>query len=209
MKRNTLLALALLCCSSAFAQDIQLPAPNLNRTTLSTMQALAQRQSVREYTTQSRSEQDLSDLLWATCGVSRDENHRTAPTAMNRREIRVYVINDKAAYEYLPVENRLAHIADGDFRKHVAGPQTFAATAPVCILLVGDFERFGSDNEHARLLVAMDAGIACENIYLYCASAGLATVTRAMMDVDALKAALHLTDRQVPLLNNPVGYPKP
>lgn len=46
------------------------------------------------------------------------------------------------------------------------------------------------------------------NINLYCQSVGLATVPRATHDAEGIKALLKLTDKQLPILNNPVGYEK-
>ena len=57
-------------------------------------------------------------------------------------------------------------------------------------------------------MAAVDAGIVCQNINVFCASAGLATVPRASMDQAALKQILKLTDNQLPIMNNPVGYPR-
>jgi nitroreductase len=57
-------------------------------------------------------------------------------------------------------------------------------------------------------MVSMDAGYVSQNIDLFCAAAGLATVPRATMDIAAIKNLLKLNENQVPLLNNPVGYPK-
>ena len=75
------------------------------------------------------------------------------------------------------------------------------------LLLVADLDKFKSNNQHAQQMVAVDTGIACENINIYCASVGLATVPRGTMDHDAIRKLLNLNDNQIPLINNPVGYP--
>ena len=130
------------------AQDIKLPAPNVNRSTMSVMQALNTRHSVRDYSSKELSQQELSDLCWAACGKSRDDDHRTAPTAMNRKEIRLYVFTAKAVYEYKAVDNILAQVATGDHRDIVAASQKFASEAPVSLLMVIDYKLFGSSAEH-------------------------------------------------------------
>ncbi len=193
---------------TAGAQDIQLPAPDTAQPSLSVVEALATRHSVREYSDEELSLQEISNLCWAACGRARDEEHITAPSAMNRQEIRLYVFSKDGAYEYSAGENKLLLAAPGDNRRLVAGFQDFAATAPVSLVMVADYEKFGADDEHARTLCAVDAGIVSENVNIYCQGAGLATVPRATMDAGAISALLGLSAGQVPLMNNPVGRPK-
>ena len=208
MKQIALLAVALLMGATGFAQTKNLPKPNLQRQTLTVMETFQQRKSVRDYSTKQLSEQDLSDLLWTAMGVNRENGNLTAPTAMNRQEILLYVFAEQGVCKYDPKTHSLTQVAEGDHRDIVAGRQAFAKEAPVSLLMVGDFDKFGSKNEHAQSMVAMDAGYVSQNIDLFCAAAGLATVPRATMDVAAIKNLLKLNENQVPLLNNPVGYPK-
>ena len=208
MKKQTLLASLMLVAATSFAQTQTLPKPNMQRQTLSVMETFQQRKSVRAYSPQQLSEQDLSDLLWAASGVNRENGNLTAPTAMNRQEIRLYVFTDKGVSLYDPKTHTLSHVVDGDHRDIVAGPQDFAKTAPTVLLMVADMEKFGSTNEHAQAMVAVDTGIMSENINIFCSAAGLCTVTRAMMNQDAIRSLLNFTDKQIPIINNPVGYPK-
>ena len=189
-------------------QDIKLNEPDKSRgSTL--MKALSDRQSVREYDAKDLSLQDLSDLLWAANGINRPNGNRTAPSAMNRQEIDVYVVNKDGAYLYDAATHTLKGVAKGDFRKAVAASQDFAATAPVSIVLVANLEKLGNPaSENTRLTGAMDAGIVNQNINIFCEAVGLVTVPRGTMNVDELKQALKLSDTQVLMLNNPVGYPK-
>lgn len=191
----------------AGAQNIQLPAPNPERASISVTEALATRHSVREYSDAELSEQELSDLCWAACGVTRDANHRTAPTAMNRKEIRLYAFTAQGAYEYLAAENILAQVATGDHRALIANGQDFVAKAPVSLVMVIDFERFGKMDERSKMMGCVDAGNVSENINLYCQSVGLCTVPRATMDTEGIKKLLNLSDQQLPIMNNPVGKP--
>lgn len=212
MKRMTALGISVLACLAASAQDIALPSPNLHRTTLSLMETLATRHSVREYADRELSQQELSDLCWAACGESRDAQHITAPSAMNRQEIRLFVFTANGVYEYFPHENRLAHKASGDHRSLVAGgsgfKQDFVLQAPVSLVMVIDLDRFGSADEHAKMMGCVDAGNVSENVNLYCQAAGLATVPRATMNAEGIRSLLHLTNNQIPIMNNPVGWPK-
>lgn len=99
-------------------------------------------------------------------------------------------------------------MAAGDHRDIVAGRQDFAKSAPVSLVMVADMDKFGSNNQHAQWMVSVDTGIVCENINLFCSAAGLCTVPRGTMDAKAIQSLLGLTDNQIPLINNPVGYSK-
>ena len=109
-------------------KEIQLNQPDKTRGT-SVMQALSDRHSDREYADKPLSLQDLSDLLWAANGINRPDGKRTAPSALNRQDIDIYVINAEGAYLYVPQSNSLRPIAKGDYRKAVAGGQDFVQTA--------------------------------------------------------------------------------
>lgn len=74
--------------------------------------------------------------------------------------------------------------------------------------MVIDFELFGSQNDQALMMGCVDAGNVSENINLYCESVGLVTVPRATMDVAGIRKLLGLSDKQLPIMNNPVGYGK-
>ena len=206
--RKIATVIAALAYMTTMAQDIKLPAPQKNQKSTSVVQALDKRHSVLEYSKKELTNQQLSNLCWAACGVSRDADHRTAPTAMNKKEIRLYVMTAKATYEYQAKENTLKEIVKGDNRKLLAGGQNFVLDAPVSLVMVIDFGLFGSQNDHAKLMTAVDAGIVSENINLYCQSVGLCTVPRGTQDAAGLKKLLKLNDNQLPILNNPVGFPK-
>lgn len=193
---------------SCNAQDITLPAPDMKQKSMTMVEALATRHSVREYANKELNLQEISNLCWAACGVTRDNEHRTAPSAMNRKEIRLYVFLNDGTYEYKAVENKLALVANGDNRKLVAAGQAFAATAPVCLVMVMDLDRLGGKNERSVMMACVDAGNVSENINLYCQAAGLCTVPRATMDIKGISTLLKLSENQMPIMNNPVGFPK-
>jgi steroid delta-isomerase-like uncharacterized protein len=118
----------------------------------------------------------------------------------------VYAIMKSGAYRYDAKGNTLVKVCDEDLRPAVAGHQSFAATAPVSLLVAADV----SDPIYTgarSTLSNYDAGIVSGNIYLYCAANGLATVCRRSMDNDALKKALKLPDTTMLHLNHPIGYP--
>lgn len=207
MKKQSLVTTFLLMGISCFAQTTKLPTPDMKRQTISVMETYKQRKSVREYSAKALSEQDLSDLLWAAQGQNREDGHLTSPTAMNRQEIRLYVFTEKSVSLYDPQANTLTQVVSGDHRGIMASGQDFVKNAPVVLLMVADMDKFRSNNQHAQWMVAVDTGIVCENINLFCSAAGLCTVPRGTMDSKAISTLLGLNDNQIPLINNPVGYP--
>jgi len=75
------------------------------------------------------------------------------------------------------------------------------------LVLVADMNKFGSNNQHAQWMMGVDVGIVSENISLFCAAANLCTVPRGTMDQKAIQKLLKLDENQIPVINNPVGYP--
>jgi SagB-type dehydrogenase family enzyme len=172
------------------------------------MQALKTRHSTRAFGSKPLPPQVLSNLLWAANGVNRpDSGHRTAPSAHDWREIDVYVTTADGAYRYDPPTHTLKRVAAGDIR-HVTGVQDYVATAPLNLVYVADLDRMSDASaEDKTFYSATDAGFIGQNVYLYCASAGLAVVVRGLVDRDALGAALGLKKHQRIILSQSVGYP--
>ena len=190
------------------AQDIKLVAPSTEGG-LSVMATFWNRHSERKISDKMLSDQDLSDLLFAASGINRPESGNiTAPTAMNRQEIDLYVFMPSGVYQYRKENHTLVKVADGDQRALVAGFQDFVKTVPVTCLLVINYEKFGRSDEGAVKMAYADAGIMSENIAIMCAGRGLVTVPRATMDSKGISTLLKLSDKQVPALNLPVGYGK-
>jgi SagB-type dehydrogenase family enzyme len=211
MKTLLYVVIMLLWAVGAGAQNlkpVKLNSPDKERGT-SIMEALDNRHSTREFSTEKLSLQDLSDLLWAANGVNRPDGRKTAATARNNQDIDVYVIMEEGAYIYDAGAHELKPVAEGDHRALIADAQRSILDAPVHLLMVSDLSRFtGLDIEVQKQWGALDAGIVSQNIMLFASGCGLATVPRVYMKKDELKKVLHLTDTQVPMINNPVGYPK-
>ncbi|MDR0973317.1 MAG: SagB/ThcOx family dehydrogenase [Prevotellaceae bacterium] len=205
-----LLVLTLLICVAMVTQAaepvIKLQKPNMNRSG-SVMKAFAERQSTREFATKPLTIADLSDLLWAAYGVNRADGRRTAPSAMNRQDVSLYVVLPQGVYLYDAPKEQLTLVVEGDHRALLGAGQDFMNTAPLALLLITDLAKLGDPkNERTFAMGAADVGIVSQNISLFCAAAHLATVPRAMMDTAKLKTLLKLTDAQQPILNHPVGY---
>ncbi len=191
MKRTFFLFVMLAIISCLSAQDmtqIKLNVPDLNRGEV-VMKAFSNRKSTRVFSEKLLSLQDLSDLLWAANGINRpNEKKKTAPSSMNRQDIKIYVCMAEGSYLYNPESSSLDPISQGDVRP---------LKAPVCLILVSDTDQTWG---------AIDGGIVSQNISLFCAGIGLATVPRAQMNSAQLKIALKLTGTQTLILNHPVGY---
>ncbi len=172
------------------------------------MEALSRRESQRAFDPAALEPQVLSDLLWAAAGINRPSlGGRTAPSAMNAQEVIVYAALPGGLYRYDPVPHALQLVAAQDVRR-VTGYQDFVDTAPLDLIYVADHERMKLVPAGQREAYAYAAaGAMAQNVYLFCASAGLATVIRAWFDHRALSQAMGLdADRQL-LLAQTVGRP--
>ena len=195
---------------SALAQEtgaIKLPPPE-TAGGMPLMQALQARHSAREFGRQPLPPQVLSNLLWAANGVNRpDSGKRTAPSARDWREIDVIVTTAEGAYRYDPPSHSLIRVVAGDIRQ-LTGKQEFVAGVPVNLVYVANLDRMSEASaEDKTLYSAADAGFIAQNVYLYCASAGLAVVVRGLVNREALGAALGLGENQRIILAQSVGYP--
>jgi SagB-type dehydrogenase family enzyme len=172
------------------------------------MQALRQRQSQREFAPKALRKQQLSELLWAAAGINRPAlGGRTAPSAMNAQEVLLYVALPQGLFRYEPAAHELRLAAATDVRR-VTGYQDFVDTAPLDLVYVADHSRMHLVPAGMREAYAYAAaGAMAQNVYLYCASAGLATVIRAWFDRDALARAMALGNDQPLLLAQTVGLP--
>lgn len=187
------------------ASTIALPPP-VKAGGLPLMEALAKRRSSREFARDALSMQMLSDLLWAAYGVNRDGGGRTAPSALNCQEVDVFVALPEGAYRYDAAAHSLHLVAANDLRG-VTGYQDFVDEAPLDLVFVADHARMGMVPVAQRESYASAAaGAIAQNVYLFCAGAGLATVIRAWIDRAAIADALGLTHDQQVLLSQTVGY---
>ncbi len=189
-------------------KTMQLPAPQMDGG-MPLMKALKLRCTAREYAADALPAQELSNLLWAACGINRPESgKRTAPTAMNKQEIDVYAALPEGLYLYDAKAHSLNLVVAQDLRG-ASGKQEFVKDAPVNLVFVANYTRMGEGPQEMKdFYAAMDTGYISQNVYLYCASAGLVTVARGWVDKDALAKAMNLGADQKIMLAQTVGYPK-
>jgi nitroreductase len=87
--------------------------------------------------------------------------------------------------------------------------QRFVKDAAINLIYVADFSRIGrGTNEEKDFFSAADTGFIAQNVYLFCASEGLATVVRASIDRETLGKTMKLGPDQKITLSQTVGYPK-
>ena len=185
---------------------VELPKPKLDGTT-TLVQALKSRKTAREFAPRALPLQTLSDLLWAACGVNRDDGRRTAPTAHNWQEVDAYVVLPQGAYLFDAKAHALRGVVAGDLRE-LTGKQPFVKDAPVTLVYVADLARMKDASPEDRdLYSATDAGFVSQDVYLYCAANGLATGVRGWVDRPVLAKALGLRADQRIVLAQCVGFP--
>ena len=150
----------------------------------------------------------LSDLLWSAYGINRADGGRTAPSALNAQEIDIYVALPEGAYLYDAQRHALSLVVSQDLRR-ITGYQDFVDEAPLDLVFVADHRRMAMvPVVHRESFASAAAGAIAQNVYLFAASAGLATVIRAWIDRSAIADALALSHDQQVLLSQTVGFPK-
>jgi nitroreductase len=215
MKNKTMLAVLIamlmftVCAAAQELKPIKLPKPDMTGGK-PLMQALKLRSTARSFSNKMLTDQQLSDLLWAAFGINRpDSGKRTAPSAVNWQEIDIYVALKSGLFIYDAAKHELTPVMAKDIRAKT-GMQGAAAEAPVNFVYVADQERMkGAPSKDDRLLYsAADTGFIAQNVYLYCASEGLSTFVRGLVDKPALSIEMNLRKEQKIILAQSIGYPK-
>lgn len=176
---------------------------------MSLTEALAKRRSIRLYGDQPVDDGMLETLLWSALGVNRPESGgRTAPSWHSSYGTDIYVADAKGVRKSDPAAGSLTSVLGDDIRAK-ASPQPFVATAPTVLIYVADLGRMYKAPREEQIQAAhVDAGIVAQNVYLYCASAGLGTCLVGGADKAALAGLLKLPETQFVTFVQPVGHPK-
>jgi nitroreductase len=188
------------------AKRMALPAPHTEGG-MPLMSALKQRHSTRTYSGRTLPPELLSDLLWAAFGINRPSGDRTAPYWRHVMVIDIFAAMADGVWLYDPKAHALElHLAK-DLRA-ATGMQDFVGAAPLDLIYVAHGERMTDVSpEDRRLYASVDAGFIGQNVYLYCASVGLASVFRGAVDVGKLANMMALPKPQFVTFAQTVGYP--
>ena len=127
------------------------------------MQAALHRQTHRDMTGPNLSLQQLSDILWMANGVNRPDGKRTAPSARNKQNLKVYVNKQDGLWLYDAAAHGLSRVATAP----LGSPLNDAPV--VLIFAVPEDDPYGD----------MHVGSVYQNVGLFCASAGLGNVVKA------------------------------
>lgn len=185
------------------AESVALPAP-AKTGGMPLMQALAERKTIRDYKPGELDAATLSEILYAANGVNRPDGKRTIPTAMNKQDLEVYVALPGAAYHYDAKENKLVRIDAGDFRADLIMNKNMAKNAAAILVYASDSTKFPNDIKYP----AIHVGEASQDVYLYCASKGLGTVSLGMYDEKGVRKVFKLDGKMTVILAQAIGFTK-
>ena len=210
MKTKVILLLAaffsLLNVKAQVIETVTLP-PAQNTGGMPLMEAFQLRKSQRSFSSKELSSQQVSNLLWAAYGINRPEGLRTVPAAKEWYEYDIYVLKTDGWYLYEPKKHVLLKMGNEDLRIY-GGTQDFVKAAPVILVFVADFERMTNTTDELRkFFSAVDVGYISQNVYLWSASEGLATIILGQVNKPKVHEVLKLKPAQQVILSQPVGYP--
>ncbi len=198
-----------------------LPYPKFRVGNLSVEEAIAFRRSIREYTPETLTLTQLSQLLWATQGITEVRyGFRAAPSAGATYPLEVYVVIREGGveglpagiYKYLPHPHVLKVVKLGDFSEELYEAclrQEWVLDAPINIVITAVYERTTSRyGERGIRYVHMEVGHAGQNVYLEATNLGLGAVVIGAFYDEAVANILSAPKEEAPLYVIPVGYPE-
>jgi SagB-type dehydrogenase family enzyme len=194
------------------AEMLKLPSPQKDLE-FPLMKALEMRRTKRRWQYSNLSDQELSNVLWAACGITKGEtmrskSKRTAPSARNSQTISIYVALSKGLYLYDERNHGLILVGEKDIRAYISN-QKMMKSAPVGLIYVSDFSRLkgyvGTDNNRKWFVAGTEAGFISQHVYLYCASARLSTAVIGLVDRDKLKEVMALREFEKVVYTQAVG----
>jgi SagB-type dehydrogenase family enzyme len=188
--------------------SVQLPEPRY-RGPLSLEEAVRARRSVREFRPEPLTASEISQLLWATQGVTGDQGYRAAPSAGAFYPLEVYVLTSEGLDHHEVEEHALRRVAAGDTRaelRSVSFDQSCITSAPAVFVFSAVYDRtcreYGS---RGRMYVHMDVGHAAQNLLLQAEAMGLAGVPVAAFDPAEVSRILSLPAEEDPVYLVPIG----
>lgn len=199
---------------------IYLPSP-ARRGARSLEEAIAQRRSIRDFTSDTISQSQLSQILWAAQGITDTSwRLRSVPSAGATYPLEIFIACgkntvegiDEGIYHYQIDNHSLAQHYDKDVRLALARAslsQDFIYHAPVDIIICALYNRTtGRYGIRGERYIHMEVGHAGQNIYLQATALGLATVAIGAFDDEQVREVLRLDKQCKPLYIMPVGKPR-
>ncbi len=196
--------------SAVVSQRIDLPTPaQSGGATLADV--LTSRRSVRDFQQVPLELAELSQLLWATQGVTSDSGQRTAPSAGGLYPLEVYLVSATGRYRYDPGTHQLEVLGHTDARDDLADAalgQECVRQAPATFVITAVYARTeGKYGERAERYVKLEAGHAAQNLLLQAVALDLGAVPVGAFDDDQIAAVMGLPPDHEPLYLIPVGHP--
>ena len=182
--------------TSALAADIKLPTPDKTNTT-TLIQALEQRHSDREFSDKAVDNQTLSSILWAAYGVNRTDGKRTIPTALDKKDLNVYVFNSDGIWLYDANENTLKK-QSSENKLDLFRSQDYMNAVSTVLVYTGSTEDYA----------VMHAGAAYQNVELYAAANNMASIVRGYFEHEKVAQALNLPAGQRVIISQAIGWKK-
>ncbi len=154
---------------------------------------------------------EVSQLLWAAQGVTDGNGHRTAPSAIARYPLGVYLLAGNVTglptgvYQYIPTDHSLAIIKQGEVSGYYnasVGFNDWVKTAPAVFIITGALD--SSDQDSSRW-VYVETGAAAENLLLEVVSLDMAATYTAGFNASKIEELLGLPEGEMPIGVIPVG----
>lgn len=193
-------------------KEILLPQPKFQGE-LSLEEAIYKRRSERSFSSRELTQEQISQLLWATQGeTDKARGLRAAPSAGALYPLEVYLLSAEGLFHYLPSGHKLEMLSEKDLRPPLARAALFQSSvskAPVSIVICAVYERTKNKyGQRGARYVNIEVGHAAENLNLQAVALGLGSVCVGAFDDQAVKSLLALPGNYEPLYIIPVGYVK-
>jgi len=174
--------------------------------------ALSLRRSVRQFSNEPLSSEQLLALAWAGQGITEpNRGFRTAPSAGAKFPIELYLATHDAVYHYDPQGNKLDKHIEGDRRSalsEAAVKQKPVADAGVDIIIAGVVERTSAKyGDRAERYVLIEVGHVGQNILLETVALDLCGVPIGAFYDDKVVEVLELPEGHHPYYILSVGHP--
>lgn len=214
-----LLSISLLSCSQkdtapatevVKTETMELPEPSI-KSKLSLEETIYNRRSVREFSAEKLSLEDISQVLWAAQGITDSSTgFRSSPSAGALYPLELFFITEEGLYHYIPEGHKAEKLASEDKRAALAKAcvsQDFIEQAPLSIVITAVFERTEQKyGERGKRYVYLEAGHACQNILLQATSLGLGAVPVGAFYDEELIKVLGITKDHFPIYVIPLGH---